>query len=70
MSEHLFEQKNVDKVPDASNWRPPEPPRSKSSKMCRYSDVIKKLCFFRLSGIEKNWLDHFPSLQPKKSPSF
>ena len=40
MSEYLFEQKNIDKVPNAGDWRPPEPPRSKSSILGRYRVVI------------------------------
>ena len=28
------------------------------------------MCFFRLSGTKKNWLDLFPTLKPKKSLSF
>ena len=40
MSEYLFEQKKIEKVPDASDWQPPEPPRSKTSIFHRYKVVI------------------------------
>ena len=45
MSEYLFEQKKIDKVPDASDWRPPEPLRSKSSILCPYrGNLVPHMC--------------------------
>ena len=70
MSEYLFEQKKFEKVPDASDWRPPEPSRSKSSICAVTRSLYKNGVFLGLLAWKKiGWTFFHPS-NPKKSSFF